>query len=89
MMPLIWVNLAIGLRNWADSVPWSWPRQGPPASLMQYLIDYAASRGIHEIFGDVMAENAAMLDLCRHLGFKITAVGREGVLGVSLDPLRR
>ena len=56
---------------------------------MQYLIDYAASHGIHEIFGDVMAENAAMLDLCRHLEFKITAVGREGVLGVSLDPLRR
>ena len=56
---------------------------------MQYLIDYAASRGIHEIFGDVMTENAAMLDRCRRLGFKISAVGRDGVLGVSLDPLRR
>jgi RimJ/RimL family protein N-acetyltransferase len=56
---------------------------------MQYLIDYAASPGIHEIFGDVMAENAAMLGLCRNFGFKIAAVCREGLLGVSLDPLRR
>ena len=29
-----------------------------------------------------------MLDRCR-LGFKIAPVGREGVLGVNLDPLRR
>jgi hypothetical protein len=37
----------------------------------------------------MLAENTTMLDLCRHLEFKIAAVGREGVLGVSLDPLRR
>ena len=53
--------------------------------LMQYLIDYPASRGIREIFGDVLVK----LDLCRHLGFRISAVVRKGVLGVSLDPLRR
>jgi len=27
--------------------------QDLPASLMHYLIDYAASHGIHEILGDV------------------------------------
>ena len=39
--------------------------------LMHRLIDYAAKRGLKEIFGEVLAENATMLDLCRHLGFRI------------------
>ncbi len=57
--------------------------------LMQRIIDYAASRGICEIFGDVLAENGNMLDLCRHLGFQISAIGSAGVLRVSLVLLRR
>ena len=39
--------------------------------LMHRLIAYAAKRGLKEIFGEVLAENATMLDLCRHLGFRI------------------
>jgi acetyltransferase len=56
--------------------------------LMRHLIEYAASRGIRELFGDVLAENANMLLLCRHLGFKTAAPPRDGVVRVSLDPLR-
>ncbi|HTQ14206.1 MAG TPA: bifunctional acetate--CoA ligase family protein/GNAT family N-acetyltransferase [Rhizomicrobium sp.] len=36
--------------------------------LMDRLIAYARRRGIAEIFGDVLAENGAMLALCRDLG---------------------
>ena len=57
--------------------------------LMHRIIEYAASRGIREIYGDVLAENGVMLDLCRHLGFRIAAAGREDVLQATLDVLHR
>jgi acetyltransferase len=56
--------------------------------LMHQIIDYAASHGIHRIYGDILVENTAMLDLCRHLGFRPDPVARQGVLRVSLDLLR-
>ncbi len=55
--------------------------------LVRRIIDYAASRGISEIYGDVLTDNNRMLDLCRHLGFRIASLGREGVLRVALATL--
>ncbi|HLB80756.1 MAG TPA: GNAT family N-acetyltransferase, partial [Dongiaceae bacterium] len=53
--------------------------------LMRRIIDYAAGRGIGEIFGDVLAENAPMLDMCRRLGFVIEdGFGEAGVVRVHL-----
>ena len=64
-------------------------RRGLGRLLMQRIIDYAASRGIVEIFGLVLAENEVMLDLCRHLGFRIEpALDVVGVLRVSRASLR-
>jgi acetyltransferase len=37
--------------------------------LMRRIIDYARSRGIGEIYGDVLRENKTMLKLCQALGF--------------------
>jgi acetyltransferase len=37
--------------------------------LLQALLDYAAARGLREVWGDVARENARMLDLARDLGF--------------------
>ncbi len=54
--------------------------------LMGQIIDYAGARGIRELFGDVLTDNSRMLDLCRHLGFRLLAPGRQGVLRVSIDP---
>ncbi|HEY2113210.1 MAG TPA: GNAT family N-acetyltransferase [Dongiaceae bacterium] len=76
MVPLICVNL-----EFAVIVADSMTHRGIGPMLMQYLIDYPASRGIREIFGDVPVESTAMLDLCRHLGFRIAAVVREGRWG--------
>ena len=42
---------------------------GLGAYLLRRILDYARARGIREIHGDVLADNAAMLGLCRALGF--------------------
>ena len=39
--------------------------------LMRRIIAYARSRGIGEIFGEVLAQNHSMLSLCQQLGFRL------------------
>ena len=39
--------------------------------LMQHLIAYARTEGIQELFGDVLAANVTMLEMCRELGFSV------------------
>jgi len=38
---------------------------------MTRLLDYGWSRGLDEVFGEVLAENKRMLTLCRSLGAEI------------------
>ena len=40
-------------------------------TLMTRILDHAWNKGIDEVFGDVLAENARMLDLCRSLGGEV------------------
>ena len=40
--------------------------------LMRRIIDYARARGIGQLYGDVLADNRAMLKLCSVLGFDQT-----------------
>ena len=40
--------------------------------LMQMIIDYARAEGLKVIEGQVLAENTAMLAMCRELGFSIS-----------------
>jgi len=40
-------------------------------ALMQLIIEYAKSEGLKMISGDVLQENAIMLEMCRSLGFEI------------------
>jgi acetyltransferase len=42
-------------------------------ALMQHLIHYASVEGLHELYGEVLATNTRMLDMCRSLGFDIAA----------------
>ena len=39
--------------------------------LMRAIIDHARAQGVGAVVGDVLAENEAMLDLCRGLGFTV------------------
>lgn len=54
-------------------------------ALMQLIIEYARSKGMSRIYGQILQENSAMLKMCRELGFKVT-VNREdrGVHDVTL-----
>lgn len=58
--------------EYAVVVPEHMTGQGLGALLMREIIDYAVSRGIREIWGDVLRENVAMLGLVRKLGFRVT-----------------
>jgi acetyltransferase len=47
-------------------------RRGIGRLLMKRLIEYAKARGLSELFGHVLRENAPMLGLCRDLGLGIS-----------------
>ena len=54
--------------------------------LMRRIIDYARTRGIRHIFGEVLNDNRSMLALCNALGFKRRrAPDDPGVMEVSLE----
>ncbi len=54
--------------------------------LMRRIIDYARSRGIARLVGDVLRENQAMLELARDLGFRMEASGHDpAVVRIRLD----
>ncbi len=56
--------------------------RGLGRALMERIIAYAAERGMAEIWGDVLADNAHMLALCEELGFK-RGGSENGVVRVS------
>jgi len=41
--------------------------------LMRHLIHYAEREGLQELMGEVLEQNTRMLDMCRALGFEISA----------------
>ncbi|MBL8711118.1 MAG: bifunctional acetate--CoA ligase family protein/GNAT family N-acetyltransferase [Rhodospirillaceae bacterium] len=45
--------------------------RGMGTALMHRILDYAKARGIGEVFGHVMKENANMLAICQALGFSV------------------
>jgi acetyltransferase len=51
--------------------------------LMQLIIEYARSEGIHSIHGQVLKENTKMLEMCRELGFQIVADPAEPSASVA------
>jgi acetyltransferase len=52
---------------------------------MRRIIDYARSRGIREIYGDVLQDNVTMLKLCRAFGFSQSSLPDDPtVVRVSL-----
>jgi RimJ/RimL family protein N-acetyltransferase len=47
--------------------------------LMQLIIEYAKSKGLRRIDGQVLQENSVMLKMCRELGFKVKTDTKERV----------
>jgi acetyltransferase len=55
-------------------------------TLMQLLIEYAATEGLKSLSGQVLTENTTMLAMCRELGFRVkTDPNDAGIALVSLD----
>jgi acetyltransferase len=52
--------------------------------LMQRIINYANEKGLRRIYGDVLVENATMLQMCAELGFRLQDIG-SGIRRVVLD----
>jgi acetyltransferase len=58
--------------------------RGLGSLLLRRLVEYARARGIGELYGDVLQDNAPMLRLSRRLGFRETwNAGEGGILRVS------
>jgi acetyltransferase len=53
--------------------------------MMQEIIAYARGIGAKQVFGDVLAENNRMLDMCAKLGFERGGSPEPGVVEVTLD----
>ena len=51
--------------------------RGVARHLMRRLIDWARGRGLREIVGQVLADNAPMLAFVRHLGFRVKRMPEE------------
>jgi len=63
--------------------------QGFGTLLMQRLIEACRARGAVELWGDVLVENSAMLELSEHLGFARRTLWQDpGVVRVTLDLAR-
>jgi RimJ/RimL family protein N-acetyltransferase len=63
--------------------------QGLGTLLMKRIIDWCRRKGLDEVHGDILAENAGMLHIADKLGFRRSHVQGEGsVIHVRLD-LRR
>jgi acetyltransferase len=56
-------------------------------ALMQLIIEYARSEGLKTISGDVLTENAIMLQICRSLGFEVKPDTSERDICVVTLPL--
>lgn len=55
-------------------------RTGLGSGLMRHLQAYAKAEGLAELHGEVLAENDAMLAMCRGLGFTIGAVPDDATI---------
>lgn len=54
--------------------------------LLRRIIAYARGRGVSQIFGDILAENRPMLELCGRLGFGLKRDPADpGAIRASLD----
>lgn len=60
-----------------------WQHKGLGAKLMLYLMESAKEKGIRRMEGDVLAENAPMLDLMTALGFSVKPSREASVRRIS------
>jgi acetyltransferase len=70
-MAFIVVREETGETEFAVIVEHDLQGKGLATHLMQRLLDWAPPHGVREVVGEILAENVAMIDLARHLGFRL------------------
>jgi acetyltransferase len=58
--------------------------RGLGSALLSKLMRYCSARGIERMVGEVLAENARMLHLAKHCGFKL-GPRQEGVVRLTYE----
>lgn len=76
---------ATGAAEFALVVGDPWQRQGIGRHLLERLIAIARERGVKRLVGQVLAENRAMLELTRRLGFRPGPADDDKMVEVRLD----
>lgn len=66
--------------EFAVAVADAWQARGVGSILMRLLFEYAHARGVHRLHGEVLADNAQMIDLAHWLGMKTTACPEDRCL---------
>jgi acetyltransferase len=61
----------------------AWHGHGLGTELLRRLLSLARKEGIRDVFGDILAENNAMQDICRQLGFDLRYSVEERVIKAS------
>jgi acetyltransferase len=64
-----------------------WQRKGIGTHLMTQLIEYARTRGLSAMDGEVLTLNRAMLDLVQHLGFEARTCPEDPAVQLVSRPL--
>ena len=63
--------------EFAILVRWRLKGHGVGLLLMRRVIDYAKEKGLRRVYGDVLTENAPMLQMCAELGFHAQDMGSD------------
>jgi acetyltransferase len=80
-----YIDPATQAAEFALIVHHDYARQGYGTRLLRRLIDACRERGASEIWGDVLSDNAPMLDLCDRLGFARQSIYHDpGIVRVTL-----
>ncbi|HEY1759157.1 MAG TPA: bifunctional acetate--CoA ligase family protein/GNAT family N-acetyltransferase [Bryobacteraceae bacterium] len=62
-----------------------WHERGLGTELLRRLVALARSEGIRRVFGEILAENRAMQEICRQLGFDVRYSIADGVVEASIE----
>ena len=65
----------------------AWHHEGIGTLLLEHLAGAARRSGIGEFVAEVLAENAAMIDVLRNIGFDLTTAFDHGTFRATLDLL--
>lgn len=66
--------------EFAVAVADAWQARGVGATLTRFLFEYAHTRGINKIYGEILADNSCMIDLVHWLGMHTRYCPEDRVL---------